>query len=140
MGLNGLFSAGGSLDPDRMPALTLAYIGDAVHDLHVRMKLVGEGNTRTHSLHQQAVGYVSAKNQRQAYERIKNRFTPEESAVAQRGRNAKSGTIPPNADPADYAYATALEAVIGYLFLKGQTQRLETILQIMMEGNDGSGA
>jgi ribonuclease-3 family protein len=121
-----------------MPALLLAYIGDAVYDLHVRMKTASLGITSTNKLHREAVRYVSARNQRMAFERIRDILDEKESAVAKRGRNAKPGTIPKNADPADYSHATALEAVIGYLFLAGEKARLAELFKKMEEEHDGT--
>ena len=109
--------------------LQLAYIGDTVHDLFVRTHLVARG-AAVGRMHKQAVGCVSAKGQTALFETISEELTENEADVARRGRNAhaKHG-VPKNADPADYACATGLEALWGYLYLSGQNQRLTELFE-----------
>lgn len=111
-----------------IPPLVLAYIGDAVFELYVRTKLLGEGELKVSSLHHRAVEYVKAKGQADFLHRLEDMLTPEEKDIVRRGRNAKSVTVPKNAEVADYRLATGFEALIGYLFLKGETLRLSEIL------------
>ena len=94
----------------QMPPLTLAYIGDSVFDLYVRTK------------------YVLGCAQAEFARRWMERFTEAEADIFRRGRNAKSPSPPKNMSIADYKYATALEAVVGYLFLTGQAGRIDEIL------------
>ena len=112
-------------------SLELAYLGDAIYDLYVRAALVaGGGHVR--QMHLQAVRQVCASAQAAAVERVEQRLTCAERDVARRARNAHQ-TPPRNADAAEYHRATALEAVIGYLFVTGQTGRMEQILAIALE-------
>lgn len=109
--------------------LQLAYIGDTIHDLFVRTHLVARG-AAVGRMHKQAVGCVSAKGQTALFAQISEELTETEADVARRGRNAhaKHG-VPKNADPADYACATGLEALWGYLYLSGQNQRLAELFE-----------
>ncbi|MBM7704986.1 Mini-ribonuclease 3 [Metabacillus iocasae] len=114
----------------QLNSLALAYVGDAVFDLHVRTHLLTLGNVRPNQLHNRAKRYVSAKAQAKIVHFFKEQdyFSEEELAVLRRGRNAKSGTIPKNTDVQTYRYSTAFEAVIGYLYLLSNEDRLmETI-------------
>jgi len=107
-------------------SLELAYLGDTLWDLMVRTRLVKRGG-RMKDLHRMAIRRVCAKAQSEALARIENRLTEEESAVARRARNAKQ-TPPKNADPADYHRATALEALIGWLYLTGRRERMDELM------------
>lgn len=104
--------------------LALAYLGDSVYELFIRSYLVSQGNYPVHQLHIMARSYVSAAAQSQAVEWIEADFSEEERAVYKRGRNAKSATVPKNAKLLDYKRATGLEALIGYLYLTGQGERI----------------
>lgn len=110
--------------------LTLAYLGDAVLDLHVRNYIVREMNKKPNELHRQATFFVSAKSQSQTYDVLleENYFTHQEVEILMRGRNAKSHTRAKNTDVISYKKSTALEAVIGYLHLNNETERLQTLL------------
>lgn len=107
--------------------VVLAYVGDAVFELLVRQYLVGGTNHKSHYLHKEATTFVSAKAQRRWLELWQPMLTEEEAEIVRRGRNAKSGTPPKNADPADYRQATALECLVGYLFYEGRTGRLREL-------------
>lgn len=109
--------------------LVLAYIGDAVHELYVRERLVAEANMPVNKLHMAATGYVSANAQFDAFHIIEGELTEEETAVFKRGRNAKSQSVPKNAELSHYRIATGFEALLGYLHISGQTERLEFILK-----------
>lgn len=104
--------------------LTLAYIGDAVYEVIVRTVLVEHGNAPVNVLHRQASRLVKAEAQKDAYHRMKERLTEEELSVFRRGRNAKSYTSAKNATIGDYRVATGLEALFGYWYLTGQTERM----------------
>ena len=108
--------------------LVLAYIGDAVYELHIRNHLVNTTNLNPHNLHLKATKYVKAKAQADILQKIDEDLTQEEKEIVRRGRNAKSYHIPKNADLNDYMYATAFECLIGYLYLNGEEQRLKEIL------------
>lgn len=114
--------------PDQISAPALAFIGDAVYDLYIRGLLLTEGIRNTGRLHNAAVGYVKASQQRKAYESVLEMLTDSEKQIAKRGRNANMGSIPKNANPADYTFATAFETLLGYLYLKNDRKRLLEIL------------
>ena len=115
-------------------ALELALVGDSVYDLYVRSRLVRKGG-RVRDIHKNAVRHVNAHAQAMALERIEAELTEDEAGVVRRARNAKQ-TPTRNADAGDYHKATALEALFGYLYLTGQTDRLNRFLALCtnMEG------
>lgn len=114
--------------PDQISAPALAFIGDAVYDLYIRGLLISQGIRNTGRLHNNAVGYVKAAKQREAYENILDILNETELKIAKRGRNANMGSIPKNADPADYSFATAFETLLGYLYLMKDRNRLLEVL------------
>jgi ribonuclease-3 family protein len=116
-------------NPDQMSAQALAYVGDAVYELYIRGKLVSMGIRSPRKLHSAKVKYARASGQRIVFESIQPTLNEAEARVASRGRNMKSSSIPKNAEPADYSYATAFEALIGYLYLKNNKERLMEILE-----------
>ncbi len=104
--------------------LQLAYIGDAVWELMVRSRIIYKGRSARH-VHKDAVACVNAAAQARALRRIEDMLTEPEADIARRGRNAHAHhAAPKNQDAADYRAATALEALIGYLYLTGQEERL----------------
>lgn len=110
--------------------LTLAYIGDAIYDLVIRTMLVEKGNAPVNTLHRKASGMVKAEAQKDALRRMEEQLTEEEQSVFRRGRNAKSYTSAKNASIADYRIATGLEALMGYLYLSGQLERLLYLIKL----------
>lgn len=114
--------------------LVLAYVGDAVYEVFVRTMLALKGNMSVHNMHKKSISYVKAKAQSDIVHRLYDRLTDEEKDIVRRGRNSKSGTIPKNADVSDYKYATGFESLIGYLYLKGRTERLFEILEMVVSG------
>ena len=108
-------------------SLELAYLGDTVYDLYVREKLVRRGG-RVQKMHKAATAFVCAHAQSEAMLRIQDVLTEAEADVARRARNAHQHP-PRNANPAEYHRATALEALIGYLYLTGQHDRLSELLR-----------
>ncbi|WP_018131260.1 Mini-ribonuclease 3 [Effusibacillus pohliae] len=113
--------------PQEMPALALAYLGDAVWELFVRQHLLALGEMRPHRLQQASVRYVKAKAQADILHFLLEDLSEEEAAVVRRGRNAKSRTVPKHADVIDYRHSTGFESLIGYLFLCGQHERLREL-------------
>lgn len=107
----------------------LAFIGDAVFNLFIRERLVRKKPASSHRLHIEATRYVKAASQSAIAREIQQDFNDDEALVFRRGRNAKSATVPKNASLLDYHYATGLEAVIGYLYLTNQKERLDDILE-----------
>lgn len=119
-------------DPTQLGPLVLAYIGDTVFDLYVRTKLVLTTGLTAHGLHMAAAKRVCAGAQAASFRLIEDKLTEEELAVYRRGRNGHMGTIPKNAAIADYRSATGLEAVIGWLYLKGSDARLTELMEIIL--------
>ena len=111
-------------------SLELAYLGDAVYDLYVRRELVKKGG-RVQKMHREAITRVCASAQSEALGRIENDLTEAEAGVVRRARNAHQNP-PKNANPADYHRATALEALIGYLYIMGETERMHEVLTIAL--------
>jgi ribonuclease-3 family protein len=114
-------------------SLTLAYLGDAVFDLYIRTKLIEKGNAKVNDLHKMATKYVSAKAQSDFIEELMKELSEEELLVYKRGRNAKSVTSPKNTDIIDYKRATGFEALLGYLYIKGDNERIEYLLEMIIE-------
>jgi ribonuclease-3 family protein len=111
--------------------LTLAYIGDSIYDLIIRTMLVEKGNAQVNSLHQGASKLVKAVAQKVIVHAIMELLTEEEVTVFKRGRNAKSVTTAKNASVTDYRTATGFEALIGYLYL---SENMDRILFLVREG------
>lgn len=117
-------------DVKQLNALALAYMGDAVLELHIREHLLKKGEVKPHLLQRHSTAYVSAKAQASVLRKLMadDFFTKEEEAVLRRGRNAKSGTIPKNTDVHTYRHSTAFEAMIGYQYLLKRNERIEEIV------------
>ena len=111
-----------------MSPLTWAYIGDAVYELFIRNKLINETNLKPHKLHIEAIRYVKAKSQAEKLNEIYESLTDEEKDIVRRGRNTQNHHLPKNSNVREYMYATAFEALIGYLYLTKQHTRLKEIL------------
>ena len=111
-------------------SLELAYLGDALYDLYVREHLIARGG-RVKNLHREAIARVCAHAQSEALARIADHLNEAEADVVRRARNAKQ-TPPKNADPGDYHHATALEALIGYLYVTGQRERMNELLALAL--------
>lgn len=111
--------------------LLLAYIGDAVYELRVREFLLKSGGVKMHRLHEQAVSYVNADRQSRLYAQVEALLTTDEADILRHGRNAKSGHQPPHVSVTAYRRATGLEALIGYLHLSGEQQRLDDIFDLL---------
>lgn len=125
-----------SAAPGQLAAIStlgLAHMGDGVYELMVRSYLCLHGKCTNKGLHKAAVGYVSATAQSAAVKTILPLLTEEEEDVLRRGRNASPHTIPTHADREDYARATALEALFGWLWLRGETGRLNELFTKIME-------
>ena len=110
--------------------LTLAFLGDAVYSLLVRNMLTVSANKPTGKLHKESIKYVNAAFQAQMVKSLLEHLTENELAVFKRGRNAHSGHSPKNQSDADYRYATGFEALYGYLYLCGNTQRIKELFEI----------
>lgn len=117
-------------------ALELAYIGDTVYDLYVRAGLLTQGGGRVNGLHLRASKRVCAAAQARAFARIEPELDAQEAEVARRGRNAAHRTMPKNGSAEDYHAATALEALIGYLYITGRTDRMDEIMRRILSGEE----
>ncbi|MBQ2801164.1 MAG: ribonuclease III [Lachnospiraceae bacterium] len=111
--------------------LVLAYIGDGIYDLVIRTVVVNRGNTQANRLHKKTSSLVKAAAQSAMVDGLLEIFTEEEMAVYKRGRNAKSATMAKNATMKDYRKATGFEALMGYLYLDNQWERM---VYLMKEG------
>ncbi len=118
------------INPKNYGPLVLAYIGDTVYDLFVRTRIIARGNRHVTDMHKEAVGYVKAHAQALSAHALEKELTEEEMRIYKWGRNAKSNTSPKNADIIDYRTATGFETLIGYLYLKDETDRLTSLLEL----------
>ncbi|MCP3356239.1 Mini-ribonuclease 3 [Clostridioides difficile] len=112
-----------------MSPLVLAYLGDTVYETYIREYLIRQNTQRkVNDLHKLAIKYVKAKAQATIIHEIEIELTEEESKIYKRGRNHKSNTSPKNADIIDYKHATGFEALVGYLYLNNEIERLQYII------------
>lgn len=118
-------------------SIGLAHMGDAVFELLVRSWLCAHGGATGRGMHKAAVRLVCAESQAEKAEKILPLLTEEERAVFRRGRNAQVHTVPHHASRAQYGEATALEALLGWLYLQGELERINELFCVMMEGTDG---
>ena len=119
------------LEAANLPALTLAYLGDAVYELRVRRYLLDGGCRKVQEMHKQSVALVRAETQSRLLAALEEQLTEAEADVARRGRNAKGSHQPPHVPVAVYRRATGLEALIGYLWLLNQEQRLDELFDVL---------
>lgn len=122
-----------ALDANKLSMLVLAHVGDAVYELLTRTMLCTRANSSVAQLHKQTVSYVNAPAQARAAEKILPLLDAEEASVYRRGRNAKVNSVPHNADIGQYHAATGLEALFGWLYLQGRTERVEELFRAIME-------
>lgn len=116
-----------------MNTTALAFLGDAVFETYVRDHLIHTMKGDADRLHRAAVELVKAEAQAYAVKQILPSLTEEELGFVKRARNKKISTKPKNADPVDYKWATAFEALIGYLYLSGNIDRMKEIIKAAME-------
>lgn len=116
--------------------LALAYIGDGIYDLIIRSIVVGRGNTKASKLHMTTSQLVKAHAQSEMMRVIEPVLTPEEEDIFHRGRNAKSPTMAKNATMTDYRRATGFEALMGYLYLSDQTERIFELVELGLRNYD----
>jgi len=116
-----------------MSALALAHMGDAVYELLVRRELCRRGRVTAGVLHRETVTFVSAGAQARAADRLLPRLSKAEANVFRRGRNAHGHAAPHAATPAEYRSATGLEALFGWLYLRGETARVEELFADILE-------
>ena len=121
------------LQATRINAVTLAFLGDSVFTLYVREKLVRSNTGKAADLQRAAAKVVSAKGQSSFLDKVLTLFTEEENEVFHRGRNAKKATKSKNASAAEYCRSTGFEAVLGYLYLTGEDERIAYLLSFIDE-------
>ncbi|PHV69570.1 ribonuclease III [Sporanaerobium hydrogeniformans] len=114
--------------------LALAYIGDGVYEIFVRTYVINKGNAPVNKMHKASRELVRAETQAKIYHSIEKQLTEEETNVLRRGRNAKSISVPKNADMTQYRHATGLEALIGYLYIKGEIERINELINLGLMG------
>lgn len=120
-------------DAKLLSPLVWAYVGDSVYELFVRTKLTNTSNAKPHKLHIESIKYVKAKAQADILKNISDRLTDEEKDIVRRGRNTENHHVAKNSNVADYSQSTAFEALIGYLYLTKQDERLEEVLNMCIE-------
>ena len=128
-----------SIDRDSLLSLSslgLAHLGDSVFEVMVRAWLCLHGKAKAKDLHRATVRYVAAPAQAERVERILPLLTQEEADVFRRGRNTAPHSVPKAATRAQYQAATGLEALFGWLYLQGRTDRLNELFSVMMEGEE----
>ena len=116
-----------------LSTLGLAHLGDGVYEVMVRSWLVLHGRAKAKDLHRATVKYVAAPAQAERFERLQPLLSDEEADVFRRGRNTAPHSVPKAASRAQYQTATGLEALFGWLYLQGRTERLNELFAIMME-------
>ena len=120
-------------DVMQMSPLVWAYMGDAVYEKFIREYVIRQGLCKNGLLHKKSIKFVSANGQVKILKKIEEKLTEEEQAIVRRGRNSNPHSHAKNADIVDYKYATGFEALIGYLYLTEQQERLDTILNMCVE-------
>lgn len=121
-------------DVKALNPLVLAFVGDAIYEVFVRTYLVDKNRDMSvHKLHVEAIAFVKAHAQSEFVKLLEDKLTEDEIQVYKRGRNSKSGTVPKNADVQEYRAATGFESLLGYLYLTEQQDRLNEILNLVVE-------
>lgn len=116
---------------NQISPLTWAYVGDAVYELYVRTYLIDTTDLKPNNLHKEAIKYVKAKSQAAILYELQEILTEKEQEVVRRTRNTQNHHLPKNANVQEYMYATALEGLIGYLYLTKQKDRLDELFKII---------
>ena len=119
-----------------LSSLGLAHLGDSVFEVMVRSWLCLQGKAKVKDLHRATVKYVAAPAQAERFERIEPMLTEQEHDVFRRGRNTAPHSVPKAATRGEYQIATGLEALFGYLYLQGNTQRLNELFELMMSSEE----
>ena len=122
-----------SADIGRLSSLALAHVGDCVYEMLTRGRLVSSGLTTARNLHSHTVALVRASAQYEAAQYILPLLTEEEQDIFRRARNTKVHGVPKAASKAEYAYATALEALFGWLYLKGEYDRINALYDVIVK-------
>ena len=120
-------------DVNMLSPLVWAYVGDSVYEVFIRMNLVNRSNAKPNVLHKESIKYVKAKAQAEILEMLKPNLTEKELEIVRRGRNVQNHHVAKNAEVADYAQSTAFEALIGYLYMTKQDERLKEIFDEILK-------
>lgn len=132
--MNGFFPEMTEQEVNKTGVLCLAHVGDAVYELLIRSMLCKSGPTQVYAEHKKTVALVNATAQAKAAEIILPVLSESETAIFKRGRNTKVNSVPHNANVGHYHAATGFEALMGWLYLQGKTERINELFSIIMEG------
>lgn len=121
------------IDLQNISMQTLAFIGDSVYNVYIRTYLASITNMQTGKLHRLSIKYVSARGQSKIIDMISDKLTDEEIKIYKRGRNTNIHTVSKNVDVVNYKKATGFEALIGYLYLNKEKDRLDEIIKLSIE-------
>ena len=124
------------IDLRTLRPLTLAFIGDAVYDLLVREMLVCRGNRPVGVMNNEKIELVRCETQARYAKALFDSLTEEEQSVLKRGKNANAMTVPKHASRIDYHFATGFEALFGYLYLKGESERIRELFKLAVAAED----
>ena len=113
---------------DELSPLVWAYVGDAVFDLKIRERIISKTKSKPHVLHVKTSKIVNAKKQSEIYIMLDEYLEEEERKIGKRARNTKNSHTPKNTSPIEYAMSTALESIIGYLYLKNKFDRIDYLM------------
>ena len=127
-------------EANSLSMLALAHVGDAVYELLIRSMLASAGPSVMQELHRKTVSFVRAEAQAEAAQKILPLLDEAEAAVYRRGRNSRVHGIPAHANPAEYHSATGLEALFGWLYLQGMTERIGQLFTAITEEQTGDGS
>lgn len=122
------------MNEDQINALVLAYLGDSVYELLIRDFFIKKGINKVNNLQNKVIKYVSAKDQARIIEMLLDNklLTDEEIDIVKKGRNAKVNSHPKNTDILTYKWATALECLFGYLYIKEEKERINELINIIL--------
>ena len=126
------------IEVDQLSMLALAHVGDGVYELLFRSRLAMEGHKNVANLHKLTVSKVNAVAQAKAAEKIMPLLSADELALYKRGRNAKVNSVPHNANLGQYHAATGLEALFGWLYLQGKTERVKELFEYIAEEDNAT--
>lgn len=116
--------------------LVLAFVGDCIYELFIRTYLIDSNRSMSaHKLHIKTISFVKAHSQSEIMKKLQEELTEDEYYIFKRGRNAKSGSVPKNADVQEYRIATGFEALMGYLYLTEQIERLNELCNMVINMN-----
>ena len=115
-------------DIREVPASVLAYVGDSVYELFFRLYVASRHHGKSGQINKIVIDFVKAQAQAAAARAILSDLSDEETVIFRRGKNSNPSSMPKNVKPADYKYATGLEAIVGFLFLSDRKERLDELL------------